>query len=845
MNDTDRPGEIDALARLLPRSAHRLGVALFLLLAMRFAALADTTVLTQHNDSQRTGANLTETVLAPNIVSKDRFGWIFSRLVDGQLYAQPLIADSGDRHLLICATMHNSVYAFDADDPNASAPIWHTTLAPAVPVGGSVYSPNPAQYPGNIDIEIGVLSTPVIDPDSGALYVVCLTQASAPNPNGFKYEYDLHKLDVTTGREMPASPVTITGRVPGSGYGADRVLSAGPYGTNQLVTDRADGNLLFNPDQLLQRPGLLLSHGCLYMAFGSHQDTPPYHGWVFAYDAQNLTQRGVFCVTPDGGGGGLWQSGAGLVADDAGNVYFQSGNGQYPASTVPPNNCDESMVKLTLSQASLAVTDSFTPSDRQDLNKNDEDLGSSGPMLLPGTHLLVGGGKSGVIYVVDTNKMGGTVAGDTQIHQEFQATSTDPGPNKATPWTHHIHGSPVFWSELDPSDPAHAAIMRRLYVWGENDRLRVFSLAERDLFDTNPRLAGHQLPDGMPGAMLAISAHGSTADTGILWASTPLQDAIVATVPGELSAFDASSLTELWNSTDDPAYHQNGYFAKFCAPTVANGKVYMATFSNRVDVYGPLTTPGRIVRPLPIAGSSVISIEWRDGSLLTPNARGLPAASSASRPPWWTSMLVGGTIPEAFWNRGFAPQGRLSGLLDNSGAATSAQVTWRSERIIPLDLTSRLEVSVLQEAISAAQNPVTVTFTGLPKGLATNGYDAYVYIGAASGGAPAQGQYKIKPGGLIGLPRSGTYHRASGTNGDYIVFENLKAAGFTLIVRGTGSKPVQIAGIQIVSRVPQPAPSKMRLLWPERWRPTILRRKQLPTFEQIDAQESRRAQSPR
>ena len=274
-----------------------------------------TDVLTQRNDISRTGANTQETSLTPSTIDPAHFGKLFTRRVDGHIYAQPLyvsglaIPGQGTHNVVYVATMHNSVYAFDADDPNASAPLWHVNLGPSFstpppphipPVDGS---PEPWYKYSNIQVEIGILSTPAIDRSQNTIYVVPYIM-SGPDPS-----YWLYALDITNGSVK--HKVQIQGTVPGTG-----VASAG-------------GHVAFNSKNHSQRPGLLLMNGVVYIAFASFADIDDYHGWVFAYDATSLAQTGIYNVTPNGEAAGIWQAGHGPAGDANHNVYLLTGNGTF------------------------------------------------------------------------------------------------------------------------------------------------------------------------------------------------------------------------------------------------------------------------------------------------------------------------------------------------------------------------------------------------------------------------------------------------------------------------------------------------------------------------------------
>ncbi len=514
--------------------------------------LAQIAITTQHNDNSRTGANLNETILNTSNVNVAQFGKLFSRAVDGQVYAQPLYLPNVSigqtvHNVVYVATMRNNLYAFDADDPAAAAPLWQVNFGPPVPH-------EDVSSPEDIDDVIGITSTPVIDTTTGTLYAV------AKSKENNAYFQRLHAVDIATGQERPGSPVVITGTVPGTG------------------DDSVNGVVTFNPLRHLNRPALVLSNGYIYIAFGPHEDQRPYHGWVFSYDAATLQRVGIFNDTPTGFGGGIWSSGQGPIVDESGNLYLSTANGSFNKNT---GGQDCSSCFLKLSGPSLTVLDWFAPGNQFVLNTNNFELSSSGPVLLPGTNNLVGGGKEGVLYVIDRNNMGHFQAGsNSQIVQAAQIT-----------FGNHLHGSPVYWNS-----PEHGPV---LYLWYEENRLMAFRIVNGMLENNvNPNTglltplmqSTMAAPQGMPGGVLSLSANGSTPGTGILWATTPLsQDAQPQTVAGVFRAFDASDITrELWNSRQNAARDDFGNFAKYTPPTIANGKVYLATFSNQLVVYGLL-----------------------------------------------------------------------------------------------------------------------------------------------------------------------------------------------------------------------------------------------------------------
>lgn len=573
-------------------------ITVFLVLALLGAeaqCLAQhVSVLTQHNDPGRTGANLSETVLSPETVRPGRFGKLFSFSVDGQVYAQPLIAADVDiagkrvAEVLCVATMKNNVYAFDAAAPGASEPLWYRNLGDPMPYDKILQGPQTlfgAVY--NIKPWIGITSTPVIDPASTPARLYAMAKLVEIGKDGkTRFVNRLYAINLQDGSIIASRNVEL------------------PIKKDQ--SDLAQAHL--------QRPGLLLSRGMVYAAFGSHQDGTPYNGWVVAFDATSLEQKYTFCTTCSGlfGMGGIWQSGNGPASDSAGNIYLMTGNGDYDPSQ---SQYGDTFLKLS---PDLSKVEYFTPADVVKLNLFDIDLGSAGPMLLPDNPWIVGGGKEGKLYLVDTGNPGGK-----QRHVWFSDKLNPPiqAFQAAEPWRfnwldlfswipfigvvygyHHIHGSPVYWSTPLPIGGRGGYI----YVWPEDDNLKAFrynQAATRPKLPINPHpIKGmRDAKEGMPGGFLSISANKQS--DGIVWAAMPLaDDSYLDDVRGTLRAFDATpqndGLLSLWCSdTEEPA--EDFKFAKFVPPTVANGRVYLATFSDRVIVYGKLDHPTSAVGARP------------------------------------------------------------------------------------------------------------------------------------------------------------------------------------------------------------------------------------------------------
>jgi hypothetical protein len=494
-------------------------------------------IFTYHYDNLRSGVNTNETTLTPANVTQQTFGKIFTYPVDGWIDGEPLYVANvtvggGVHNVVYVATEHDSVYAFDADGLQTS-PLWQTTLlngsgVTTIPTGDLVMG-------GFKQPEFGVMATPVIDPVAGTIYVLARTLESGA------YVQRLHALDISTGAERANSPALVQASVPGTGAGSvNGVLSYDGYAQNV-------------------RPALSLVNGTVYVASASLEDLYNYHGWVLAYDGQSMAPVGVFCTSPDGSRGGIWQSGAGLGADAAGNVYFQSGNGTFNAN-LGGRDYSNSVVKLQLSSAGLNAVDYFAPADQAYLAAQDLDISSGGALLLPDqpgpyVHEMIGGGKEGTIYVLNRDAMGGfNATGDTQIVQELPAALT---PTTATVDA-GLWSTPLYWNNL-------------VYFVGRDDVIKAFSLQNGML--VGPIFEGsatHFVTDSV------ISSNG--VDNGILWVSQ--------SDTGVIHAFDPYDLThEYYNTNMAGTRDVPDPLTRFMVPTVVNGKMYVGT-QGSLDVYG-------------------------------------------------------------------------------------------------------------------------------------------------------------------------------------------------------------------------------------------------------------------
>jgi hypothetical protein len=554
-------------------------------------------VLTNRYSSSRVGANTAETTLNQTNVNVNGFGKIFSRGVDGQIYAQPLIvsdlnfADGTTRSIVIVATTRNMAYAFDAEDANQCHPVWRTSLdgGGATPVPRTDYG---SQYM-DFATEIGVTSTPVIDRAAGLLY---LTSKSKLLVTGKPhYSYRLHALDIRTGGERLNGPAVIAETVvndPQNLANAHDFIFLGGPSVKGAGDGGVSGTITFNVFLQLQRPGLLLQDGVVYLGFASQGDIGVYHGWVLGYDATTLKLIASYCTTPDWGDGGIWQSGCGLAGDGESGVLAVCGNGRAGdldvARLSSGPNFGQSVIKLAIDKAKnqLQLKDWYTPFDVRLSNANDSDM-CAGPVLLPWNNLVGAWGKDKAYHILDRANLG-KFNSTRNVIVQFAPNMTNP----ANGGTGHIHCAPVFFE-----DPILGPVS---YVWGENDILRGYRFdVTSSQFETHlqPILASQQvLPFGMPGGMLTVSSNGSGKDaakqTAIVWACHPTAgNANHATVAGVVEAFRADDLRQpIWSSNHDPRGTDDlGDFAKFATPVVANGRVYVPTFSQQLVVYGLLS----------------------------------------------------------------------------------------------------------------------------------------------------------------------------------------------------------------------------------------------------------------
>jgi hypothetical protein len=513
----------------------------WLLISATTLALAATDVTTYHNDVERTGQNINETILNLTNVNSKQFGKLFSMPVDGVIDAEPLylssVTISGATHnVLYAVTENDSVYAFDAD---TGTQLWHTSML------GAGESPSDDHGCGQISPQIGITATPVIDRASGpngTIYMVAMSKKSST------YFQRIHALDITTGAEEFGGPTTVQAKYPGAGANSQ------------------GGSVVFDPGQYAERSGLLLLNHVIYLGWTSHCDDPPYTGWLMGYSESTLAQTSVLNLTPNGSEGSIWQAGGGLASGGT-NIFFLDANGTFDTTLnskgfPAKGDFGNGFIQVGLAGKKLAVADYFEMFDTVQESEQDEDLGSGGVIVLPtmrdsggvARHLVVGAGKDSNIYIVDRTNMGKFSANSNNIYQEIDG----------------ILGGGL-WSV-----PAY--YQGSLYFGPVSNNLLQFSFSEAKL-STAP-VSKSSASFVYPGSTPSVSSNGAT--NGIVWA-------IEHSGPDILHAYSAANLaTELYNSSQASGNRdQFGSASHFGTPMIVNGKVYVGT-QDSVAVFGLL-----------------------------------------------------------------------------------------------------------------------------------------------------------------------------------------------------------------------------------------------------------------
>ena len=572
----------------------------FLLIVSIVNAQSD--VLQQHNDLNRTGWNPHETILNTSNVTPTNFGILYKHTVDDQIYAQPLIVTGIQvtdpktnaqvtKNLLIVVTVKNTMYAFDADDGTLD-PYWQKNFTPAgevVPYAADVHSApcdftyTDFQSSGNGYGQLGAfgtVGTPVIDKSTNTIYFVTryrdpTVDNTAPNSSpqysespgwssaGF-YE-QVHALNISTGADKFGSPVLIDP-------------------TTTFVNGTGDGNvgnkIYFDPRRQNPRTGLFISNGIVYISFSSHCDMDNYHGWILGYKTNDLSQQLIrYVTTPNDGRGGIWMCGAAPAVDAAGNIYFAVGNGTNASQASDPGNVALSVVKASPDLANNTLTNVswYKPgsSTYNAWNASDLDFGTS-VVLIPGSNMLVTAHKSGKLFLLPQNIP--APGGEYSDGSPYFLASYDLG----------VGGNAQFHTSLTYFG---GATNQYIYQFSENSHLSAFpvNFAAQTL---GPQIQNTSVPvnASLKGGYSSVSSNGTDPSTAILWVTQ-----LTGNSGGTMHALKADDITqELWNSDANPV-DVLGDYAKMSPPTIANGKVYVATFTNTLNVYGLLANNSRCI----------------------------------------------------------------------------------------------------------------------------------------------------------------------------------------------------------------------------------------------------------
>jgi len=651
-----------------------------LLTSLTTPSTAAQPVLQRGYDANVSGADLSETTLNTSNVASGNFGMVFTLSVDDSIFAQPLyvpnvaIVGQGNHNVLYVATMSDSLYAFDADV--GGSPLWSTNFA--YPLGDRPVPSAQFQFSGSGTFvgNMGIVSTPVIDPSTNILYLVALTLE-----NG-NMVYRLHAVDITSGNEINAPGTVIAG-------------------SNNGVT--------FNARFVSQRVSLALADDQVVFGFGAIQNEYAGEGvgWVMAYDKQSLHQSGIFATqNVPGNGAGVWQSGRPPAVDSAGYVYVISGNA-WGNGYDGVHNFSESFLKLDPTHG-LNLVDWFTPDQWRSLDTNDDDLTSSGPMLVPGTNLVAGGGKEGVLYVLNTDNLGKFNSSDSQIVQEQYIAPFE------------LHGGLVYWQRSSANGGP------LMYDWAASDSLKAYPFNGSTFASSPSAQFGSQ--QNWPGGILTLSANGDQPGSGVLWVtlciSGDVQDYPPA--PGALYAFDAANIShELWDSTMNAARDGFGNVGKFVPPVVANGKVYVGTWSNQVAVYGLLSTYTLMPTSLAFGSqatntaSAPMTVRVTNGGVVALSISGITISTPGTQPFSQTnncgsSLAVGAscTISVVFKPGATGPTAATLSVNTSAGAGTQT-VALSGTGVTPSDSVSPGSLSFGSQMINvaSASMPVTVTNT--------------------------------------------------------------------------------------------------------------------------------------
>jgi len=646
-----------------------------LLFSLVLAAQALGSGITNSSDDLRTGWYPNNSTLTPQLVSGGTFGQLWSSSLEGQITAQPLLANG----TLLIETEKDKAYGLD---PASGAVKWTKSL-------GTPWNPVDIGC-GDITPSIGTVATPVVDPATNIAYMTHKTYASGTTGPARWY---MDAINVSTGAEQPGFPVEIAGSAQNA------------------------SSQTFNPTIEMNRPGLLLMEGVVYAAFGSHCDYSNWKGWIFGVStAGKITARYTDDATETGAG--IWQSGAGLTSDGPGTILFSTGNGGAPstpaAGTSPPANLGESVVRVRVQpDGSLKAVDFFAPFDAKNLDENDADFASGGVTGLPneyfGTaslpHLAVADGKSGYVYLLNRDSLGGIAQGPSGSDNVIQRLGPRGGV-WSRPGVWPGEGGYVYIPTSSGSTGGGHLDVYKYGLSGTGQPSLALAASSEDVFGWG---------SGAP----IITSEGTTAGSALVWIvwSTNRTGA-----GGELRAYNSAPV----NGKPVLRFKASiGTATNYSMPGVGAGRIYVGNREGKVFGFGSPVTPALTGAALSFPTTTIGSTSQQTLTLTANEALTLSTLTSSSgqfkigtaTPPLPATLGAGQTISIPVT---FAPT--EANLL---GATITATTT--------AGRTVQISASGVGQTASAqlATAPKIVTFPGLAVGGHATESATFSNIGAA------------------------------------------------------------------------------------------------------------------
>ena len=467
---------------------------------------------TAHFDNSRLGWNPQEYIFTPaNITGLQLLGHYS---VTAAVYAQPIylprvVVGGVQKDLLIIADNAGKVTAFDANTIGSA--VWTANLSTTL----TTYQGEELFY----SLPLSCVSTPVADYTNGFIYATCVNASN---------QWVLFQLNMATGATV--NSVTISGSA---------------------------STITFVPAQHLNRSALTLANGNVYILFGSHDDTATWYGWAFAYNASTLAQVAVYVNNPSTSKGGFWGASGGFSVDGSGNLYLPMGNGEYDGAT----EYGESILKFN---STLSIVDWFTPSNWATLNGNDSDLSSTRAMLIPGSNMLVCGGKDYRVYVVDRTCMG---------HLQGSGGCT-------APQLFYTNAS----GTIGPHFGIYGGVFMNNQVFFPNTEALAYTYQfnqSTSLFNTTPTTTSANFAS--PGIQFSASSNGTL--NGLLWGVSVASDSTTTPEIGTLRVFNPVTMVQL-ASVSMASSGVTGDIVKYAVPLIVNGRVYLATLQGQILVFG-------------------------------------------------------------------------------------------------------------------------------------------------------------------------------------------------------------------------------------------------------------------